>query len=44
VGRRPEGGAVGPMKGGDVCMIVIFILKEMWTQDKLYILVGALIG
>jgi hypothetical protein len=35
-----------PSPGGAqvVCMRAIFILNEIWTQDKIYILVGTLLG
>jgi hypothetical protein len=37
VGHGPQGGKVGPLGVQDVCMRVIFILNEIWTQDKIYI-------
>jgi hypothetical protein len=42
----PHGGAVGSLGGGaqGFCTRIIFILKEIWTQDKIYILVGTLLG
>jgi hypothetical protein len=39
----PPGGAVGPLGGVD-CMGDIFILNEIWTQGKIYILIGTLLG
>jgi hypothetical protein len=38
------GGAVGTLGGGLFYMSVIFILNEIWTQGKIYILVGTLFG
>jgi hypothetical protein len=35
-------GAVG--LGGIVCTRDVCILNEMWAQDKIYILVGILLG
>jgi hypothetical protein len=44
VGRAP-GGTVGPLGGGEfACMRDIFILNEVWVQDKIYILVGTFLG
>jgi hypothetical protein len=43
VGRAPWTGAFGPLGGGaDVYMRDIFISNEIWTQDKIYILVCTL--
>jgi hypothetical protein len=42
----PLPGAVGPLGGGGgrvVCMRDVFILNEIWTQDKIRILVGTLL-
>jgi len=39
-----SGGAVGPLGGAFICMRDIFILNEIWAQDKIYILVGTLLG
>jgi hypothetical protein len=40
VGLAPPGGAVGPVgRAWVVCMRDIFILNEIWVQDKMYILV-----
>jgi hypothetical protein len=46
VGRAPPPwGAVGPVGGAlVVCMKNIFILNEIWAQDKIYILIGTLLG
>jgi hypothetical protein len=48
VGRHPPrgGGDVGHLGGGArvVGMRDIFTLNEIWTQDKIYILVGILLG
>jgi hypothetical protein len=40
------GGAVGPLGVGArvLCMSDIFILNKIWAQDKIYILVGTLLG
>jgi hypothetical protein len=44
-GACPLGGVVGPVGGARVfCMRDIFILDEIWTQDKIYILAGTLLG
>jgi hypothetical protein len=41
----PGGGAVGFLERARVvCMRDIFILKEIWMQDKIYIFVGTLLG
>jgi hypothetical protein len=38
------GGPVGPLGGTRVaCMSDIFILHEIWSQDKIYILLGTLL-
>jgi hypothetical protein len=41
----PAWGAVGGLGGGGrvFCMKNIFILNKVWTQDKIYILVGTLL-
>jgi hypothetical protein len=44
VGRAPQGGVVGPLDGGVISMRDIFILNKIWAQDKIYILVGTLLG
>jgi hypothetical protein len=45
VGPPPLGGCtLGPRGGGVVCMRVIFILNEIWTEDGIHILVGTLLG
>jgi hypothetical protein len=40
--RRPPGGrsSTSGGEGASVCMRYIFILNEIWAQDKIYILVG----
>jgi hypothetical protein len=35
VGRAPLGGAVGYMGGASFCVRDLFILKEIWAQDKI---------
>jgi hypothetical protein len=43
--RLPVGGYVGPLEGeARVCMMDIFILIEICTQDRIYILVDTLLG
>jgi hypothetical protein len=45
-GACPAGGAAGPLGlgGASFCVTDIFILNEIRTQDKLYILVVTLLG
>jgi hypothetical protein len=40
----PSGGLLVLWRGGVLCMRVIFILKEIWAKDKIYILAGTLLG
>jgi hypothetical protein len=35
-GAPPRRGAVGPVRGRAICIRDIFILKEIWAQDKIY--------
>jgi hypothetical protein len=46
VGRAPRGGGLcGSSVGARVTfMRDIFILKEIWTEDKIYFLIGTLLG
>jgi hypothetical protein len=38
------GGTVGPLVGAKLFIQGTFILNEIWAQDKIYILVGTLLG
>jgi hypothetical protein len=40
----PQLWSVPPERARDICMRNMFILKEIWTKDKVYILVGILLG
>jgi hypothetical protein len=44
--RRPSaGGTVRPLRGGGVdCKRDMFILNEIWAQDKIHILTGTLLS
>jgi hypothetical protein len=44
VRRAHAGGAVSPLGRKVVYMTDIFILNDIWAQDKIYILVGTLLG
>jgi hypothetical protein len=47
VGRAPQagGGAVGHVGGTRVsCMTDMLMFNEIWTQDKIFIFVGTLLG
>jgi hypothetical protein len=44
VGSDPRGALLVLWEARVVCMRYIFILNEIWTQDKIYILVGTLLG
>jgi hypothetical protein len=40
----PAGGGDGPLGARVDCMRNIFLLHEMWSQGKIYILVRTLLG
>jgi hypothetical protein len=42
-GAGPRGGHCWPSGGGVDCMRDIFILNEIWAQDKIYSLLGTLL-
>jgi hypothetical protein len=44
VGRAPRGALLVLLGRRVVCMRDIFILNEIWVQDKIYILVGTLLS
>jgi hypothetical protein len=44
VGHAPPGGAVGPLRGSSCLYEEHIFFKEIYAQDKLYILVATLLS